>query len=164
MWCGIFGLFAVLASGLSVCDRFGLWLFRFVAISIRAFLFCGRFDCDLSECGCYYLLPQVMHSVLFFFISRKFIFTRGQLWLSGIVVACVCLSVCVCVCVRQSQVCPRDYLSPVQASIAKFGPEGQNTLVKIPRVYGVHWAWHLRSIELKSQNLPYFELVSLSVS
>ena len=43
------------------------------------------------------------------------VFTRGQLWPSGIVVACVCLCVCVyvCVCVRQSWVCPRDNSSPV---------------------------------------------------
>ena len=35
--------------------------------------------------------------------SKRHVFTRGQLWPSGIVVACVCLCVCVyvCVCVRQ---------------------------------------------------------------
>ena len=47
------------------------------------------------------------------------VFTRGQYWPSGIVVACVCPSV------RQSvrhQVCPRDNSSPVQARITKFGP------------------------------------------
>ena len=68
------------------------------------------------------------------------LFTRGQLWPSGIVVACVCLCVCVyvCVCVRQSSVCPDDNLSPAQATITKFGPEVQNTLIKIPIVLGVH--------------------------
>ena len=40
----------------------------------------------------------------------------------------------VCLCVRQSLACPRDNLSPVQARITKFGPEEQNTLVKIPIV------------------------------
>ena len=44
------------------------------------------------------------------------IFTRGQFWLSGIVVACVC------VCVRQSWACPCDN-STVQARITKFGSE-----------------------------------------
>ena len=62
--------------------------------------------------------------------------TRGQFWPSGIVVASVCLSVCLCV--RQSLACPRDNLSPVQARITKFGPEEQNTLVKIPIVLGVN--------------------------
>ena len=75
------------------------------------------------------------------------IFTRGQLWPSGIVVACVCLCVCVCVyvCVRQSSGCPDDNLSPAQATITKFGPEVQNTLIKIPIVFGVHWPWPSRS-------------------
>ena len=83
------------------------------------------------------------------FISRKKIFmdiwffTRGQFWPSGIVVASVCLSVCLCV--RQSLACPRDNLSPVQARITKFGPEEQNTLVKIPIVLGVNWPWTSRS-------------------
>ena len=71
------------------------------------------------------------------------IFTRGQFWPSGIVVASVCLSVCLCV--RQSLACPRDNLSPVQARIIKFGPEEQNTLVKIPIVLGVNWPWTSRS-------------------
>ena len=33
------------------------------------------------------------------FMLYNMIFTRGQLWPSGIVVACVCLCVCVYVCV-----------------------------------------------------------------
>ena len=40
-----------------------------------------------------------------------------------------------CLCVRLSLACPRDNLSPVQARITKFGPEEQNTLVKIPIVF-----------------------------
>ena len=47
------------------------------------------------------------------------IFTRGQCWPSGIVVACVCL--CVCPSVRQSRACPRDNSWPVSARITKFG-------------------------------------------
>ena len=45
---------------------------------------------------------------------------------------CLRLSVCVrmCVCVRQSSVCPDDNLSPAQATITKFGPQVQNTLIK----------------------------------
>ena len=87
------------------------------------------------------------------------IFTRGQLWPSGIVVACVCLCVCVyvCVCVRQSSVCPDDNLSPAQATITKFGPEVQNTLIKIPIVFGVHWPWPSRlNWTLKSKFTPFW--------
>ena len=69
------------------------------------------------------------------------IFTRGQFWPSGIVVACVCVYVCVCLCVRQSWACPSDNSSTVQAGITKFGPEKQNTLVKIPIVF--FWAMDL---------------------
>ena len=72
------------------------------------------------------------------------IFTQGQFWPSGIVVACVCvcvsvcLSVCLSVCpsVCQSLACPRDNSGPVQARIAKFGPKMQKTLVKVPLVLG----------------------------
>ena len=62
------------------------------------------------------------------------IFTRGQLWPSDIVIASVCVCVCMCVCVCQSSVCPDDNLSPAQTTITKFGPEVQNTLIKIPIV------------------------------
>ena len=48
------------------------------------------------------------------------------------------LSLSVCVCVRQSPVCPRDNLSPVQARITEFGPEVQSNLFKIPIVFGVN--------------------------
>ena len=76
---------------------------------------------------------QNKHHVLY---AATFI-TRGQLWSSGIVIACVCLCVCVyvCVCVPQSSVCPDDNLSAAQATITKIGPEVQNTLVKIPIVF-----------------------------
>ena len=39
--------------------------------------------------------------------------------------------------------CPCDNSSPVQARATKFGPEVLNTLVKIPVVLGVDWAWHV---------------------
>ena len=79
------------------------------------------------------------------------IFTRGQFWPSGIVVACVCVCVCVCVClsvclsVCQSLACPGDNSGPVQARIAKFGPKMQKTLVKVPIVFGGNWPWPSRS-------------------
>ena len=69
----------------------------------------------------------------------KCVFTRGQFWPSGIVVACVCP------CGRQSRACPRDNLSLVPARITKFEPDMQNNLVKIPIVLGVDWSWPSRS-------------------
>ena len=74
-----------------------------------------------------------MYGLIYFyiviFLHFQF-FTRGLFWPLGIVVACVC------VCVYQSLACPHDNSSPVQARITKFGPEKQNTLVKIPFVLG----------------------------
>ena len=45
-------------------------------------------------------------------------------------------SVGLCVCVYQSRACPDDNSLPIQARIAKFGPEMQNTLVWVPIVLG----------------------------
>ena len=138
------------------------------------------------------------------------VFTRGQFWPSGIVVACVCvcvsvcqsvcLSVClsVCVCVNHllvrpitldpfklgspnlDQRCKRPWLRsllfwggnwpwpsrsnltskseftqfwacpdhnslPIQARITKFGPEVENSLVKVPIVLGGNWPRPSRS-------------------
>ena len=61
------------------------------------------------------------------------VFTRGQFWPPGIVVA----HVCVCLFVCQSPDCPRDILSPVQAGIAKFGREVQNALFNLHIVLGI---------------------------
>ena len=81
--------------------------------------------------------------------SCTLIFTRGQFWPSGIVIACVCVCVrvCVCVCqsVCQSLACPRDNSGPVQARVAKFGPKLKKTLVKVPIVLGGNWPWPSRS-------------------
>ena len=66
------------------------------------------------------------------------LFTRGQFWPSGIVVACVCP------CGRQSRACPRDNLSLIPARITKFEPDMQNNLVNIPIVLGVDWPWPSR--------------------
>ena len=87
------------------------------------------------------------------------IFTRGQFWPSGIVIACVCVCVRVCVChsVCQSLACPRDNLGPVQARIAKFGPKMQNTLVKVPIVLRGNWPWPSRSnLTSKSEFTPFW--------
>ena len=79
------------------------------------------------------------------YIGSHIVFTRGQSWPSGIVVACVCVCVCVCLSVCQSLACPRDNSVPVQARIAKFGPKMQKTLVKVPIVFGAIDLWPSRS-------------------
>ena len=41
--------------------------------------------------------------------------------------------------------CPHHNSPPIQARITKFGPEVQNTLVKIPVALGGNWPWPSRS-------------------
>ena len=84
------------------------------------------------------------------FVIQCMSFTRGQFWPPGIVVACVC------VCVYQSLACLHDNSSPVQARITKFGPEKQNTLVKIPIVLGGKWPWPSKSNLTSNSKLTPF--------
>ena len=68
---------------------------------------------------------------------------QGQFWPSGIVVAgSVCMCVCLSVC--QSRACPLDNSWPIQARITTFGPNVQNTLVKVIVLRG-NGPWHSRS-------------------
>ena len=88
---------------------------------------------------------SVASTVLDAFFLPEASYGLRVLSLPASVCVCVCVCVYVCVCVRQSSVCPDDNLSPAQATITKFGPEVQNTLIKIPIVFGVHWPWPSRS-------------------
>ena len=93
------------------------------------------------------------------YLLTTFIFTRGQFWPSGIVVACVCLSVCVsvCVCVRQPRACPCHKSRRVQARTTKFGQKVQNNLVKVPIVLGGDWPWPSRSnLTWKAKFTPFW--------
>ena len=66
------------------------------------------------------------------------------------------LSSPVSVCVYQSLACLHDNSSPVQARMTKFGPEKQNTLVKIPIVFGSGWPWPSRSNLTSNSKLTPF--------
>ena len=79
------------------------------------------------------------------------VFTQGQFWPLGIVVACVC--------VCQSLACLCNNSGPVQARITKFGPKMQNTLVKVSIVLWTDWPWPSRSNLTWNPNLPHFEFV-----
>ena len=56
--------------------------------------------------------------------------------------------------------CPSNNSSPVQARTTKFGPEVQNTSVKIPVVLGVDWAWHVK-LNLFSKSCLFASLLRL---
>ena len=72
---------------------------------------------------------------------------------------CLHLSVCVHVYVGHPRVCPRHNSSPLQDRITKFGSEVQNTLVKIPNVWGQMTLTFKVKFKLKVPNLPHFALV-----
>ena len=72
---------------------------------------------------------------------------------------CVCVCVCVFVCVRPSSVYWDDNLSPAQATIAKIGPEVQNTLVKNPNSLWGSWTLIFKvKLNLKIQIYPILGL------
>ena len=56
--------------------------------------------------------------------------------------------------------CPCDNSSPVEARTTKFGPEVQNTLIKIPIVLGIDWAWHVK-LNLFSKSCLYASFLRL---
>ena len=116
----------------------------------------GTSRCCHRSCGCRSRIGGVSISFPLFSII---LFTRGQFWPSGIVVACVCLSVCVsvCVCVRQPRACPRHKSRRVQARTTKFGQKVQNNLVKVPIVLGGDWPWPSRSnLTWKAKFTPFW--------
>ena len=115
-------------------------------------------------------LPLPNTNIWHLWTHHMLLFTQGQFWPSGIVVACVfvcvCLSVCLSVCVSITCSCPRDNSGPVQARIAKFGPKMQKTLVKVPIFLFFFWGggqltltFKVKFNKKKSYNLPHFEPV-----
>ena len=88
------------------------------------------------------MMIAVLFIVMVYITNAKSeFFTQGQVWPSGIVVACVCVSVSL-VCL--SLACPRDNLRPIQSRITKFGPKVQNTLVKVPIILWTDQTWPSR--------------------
>ena len=108
--------------------------------------------------------PQWVNLSLFLDYNLQWfsiIFTRGQFWPSGIVVACVCVCVCVCLSVNHEL---------VRAIIHQpFKPGSPNLDQRCKRPWlrsllfcGVIDGDLQGQIGLESQNLPHFWLVSLS--
>ena len=103
---------------------------------------CIKFYTNQYVCVYYFILHHtyVWYKSFCFLPEASFGLWVLSLPASVCVYVCVCgnhLLVYVCVC--------GNNLSPVQASNTKFGPEEQNTLVKIPIVCGVNWPWTSRS-------------------
>ena len=88
--------------------------------------------------------------------KKEAFFTRGQLWPSGIVVACVC--VCVCLSVNHQLV------RAITNQLFKLESPNLDQRCKRPWLRSLLFPGAIDlelqgQIELKSQNLPHFELV-----
>ena len=79
------------------CDYLGCISKEHIAIA-----HCQRYVVILTDLGFQISLWHKYIGLIFHRITMclNFIFTRGQFWPSGIVVACVCLSMSACLCVR----------------------------------------------------------------
>ena len=96
-------------------------------------------------------------------MRQLMLFTRGQLWPSGIVVACVCLCVCVCVCVSVNH----QFVRTITCHPLKLQSPNLDQKCKRPWLRSLLFLGFIDldlqgQIELKSQNLPHFGLESLS--
>ena len=89
------------------------------------------------------------------------LFTRGQLWPSGIVVACVCLCMCVCVSVNH-QFVRTITCHPLKLQSPNLDKKCKTSWLRSLLFWGFIDLDFQGQIELKSQNLPHFGLVSLS--
>ena len=94
------------------------------------------YDCTLRYPSFYSFQSQVSYTYIHLSIFALAVFTPGQFWPSGIVVACVCLRVCVrvsmCVCQSCVPITRDNSGHSRQTRITKFGPKIHKALVKIP--------------------------------
>ena len=87
---------------------------------------------------------------------KLLVFTRGQFWPSGIVVACVC--VCVCLSVNHQLVRAITH-QPFKLESPNLDQRCKRPWLRSLFFFGTIDLELQGQIELKSQNLPHFELV-----
>ena len=90
-------------------------------------------------------------------VNASFI-TRGQFWPSGIVVACVCVCVCVCLSVNHQLVRAITH-QPFKLESPNLDQRWKRPWLRSLLFCGTIDLELQGQIELKSQNLPHFELV-----
>ena len=100
--------------------------------------------------------PQVHKSLGTNVWCASFVFTRGQFWPSGIVVACVC--VCVCLSVNHQLVRAITH-QPFKLESPNLDQRCKRPWLRSLKFFGTIDLELQGQIELKSQNLPHFELV-----
>ena len=84
------------------------------------------------------------------------LFTRGQFWPSGIVVACVCVCVCVCLSVNHQLVRAVTH-QPFKLESPNLDQRCKRPWLRPLLFFGMIDLELQGQIELKSQNLPHFE-------
>ena len=94
----------------------------------------------------------------------NFIFTQGQFWPSGIVIACVCVCVCPCVWVGVSLCVNHLLVRAITRDPFKLGSLNLDQRCKRPWLRSLSFLGVIDldihgQIKLQSQNLPYVELV-----
>ena len=96
-----------------------------------------------------------------FWSLSQYVYTKFELdcMITFLSKASVCVSVRVSVCVYQSLACLHNNSSAVHARITKYAWEMQNTLVKMPIIFGVDRPWPSRSNLSWKSNFTSFELV-----
>ena len=84
-----------------------------------------------------------------------FVFTWGQFWPSGIVIACVCVCVCVCVSVNHELACMITH-HPFKLESPNLDQKCKRPWLRSLLYFGTIDLELQRQIELKSQNLPHY--------
>ena len=144
-----------------ICDKACLTLPR-----TFPFLFQNRFEIfRFIRMKCISSYYKRENSMIYRIIWNVFFITRGQLWPSGIVVACVCLCVCVCMCVCVSV--NHQFVRTITCHPLKLQSPNLDQKCKTPWLRSLLFLGFIDldlqgQIELKSQNLPHFGLVRLS--
>ena len=92
------------------------------------------------------------------------IFTRGQFWPSGIVVACVCVCVCVCVCLSVCLCVNHEFVRAITHHLFKLGSPNLDQRCKRPWLRSLLFLGVIDldlqgQIWLQSRILPHFEFV-----
>ena len=95
------------------------------------------------------------------FKSLRFaLFTRGQFWPSGVVVACVCVSVCMCVCVSVNHELVRAIIhQPFTLGSPNLVQRSKTPWLRSLSFFGAIDLDLQGQIKLQTQNWPHFELV-----
>ena len=103
------------------------------------------------------IIPNLSHALA---ATLDLLFTRGQFWPSGIVIACVCVSVCVSVCVCINHLLVRTIThQPFMLESPNLDERRKTPWLRCLLFLGVIDLDLQGQIQHENRNLPHFELV-----